>query len=155
MRDSRYPRIESAIQYMHALPFSQFRGFPNLHLPLDFLHSLGGAEDFFGNEGRHTLTNTELSLGPPAIHCSDDNENQMNLQASHHLCKQPLPLWLLPLASTCPLPLAPPLSVNTHGFCKDSHKFWKLMCQEGQHGCEGAQSSSEEDEEGKFLLWVN
>lgn len=29
------------------------------------------------------------------------------------------------------------------------------MCQEGQHGCEGTQSSSEEDEEGKFLLWVN
>ena len=40
-------------------------------------------------------------------------------------------------------------------FCEDSHKFRKLMCQEGQHGCEGAQSSSEEDEEGKFLLWVN
>lgn len=29
------------------------------------------------------------------------------------------------------------------------------MCQEGQHGCEGTQSSSKENKEGKLLLWVN
>ena len=54
----------------------------------------------------------------------------------------------------CPLPAASPLA-NTHSFCKDPHKFRELMCQEGQHGCEGTQSSSKENKEGKLLFWVN
>lgn len=44
---------------------------------------------------------------------------------------------------------------NTHSFCKDPHKLWELMCQEGEHGCERTESSSEEDEEGKLFLGIN
>lgn len=42
-----------------------------------------------------------------------------------------------------------------HSFCEDPHKLRELVCQEGQHGCEGTQSGSEENEEGKLLLRVN
>lgn len=53
-----------------------------------------------------------------------------------------------------PLPEAS-LLASTHSFCEDPHKFRELMCQEGQHGCEGTQSSSKQNKEGKLLLWVN
>lgn len=54
----------------------------------------------------------------------------------------------------CHLPEASPLA-NTHSFGKDPHEFRELMCQEGQHGCEGTQSSSKENKEGKLLFGVN
>lgn len=80
----------------------------------------------------------------------------MTLQDFHHICTAACFPQALPLALRVHLSIAQgPLPGNTHSFCEDAHEFRELMCQEGQHGCEGAQSSREEDEEGELLLGVN
>lgn len=107
---------------------------------------LEGTRVPLGNGLRHALTTCAL---PSAIDCS--NDSWMTLQAFNHFCTEAPSLGFpCPPAHYCP-----PSQVNTHSFCEDTHKFWELMCQESQHGCEGTQSSSEEDEEGELLLGVN
>lgn len=77
----------------------------------------------------------------------------MSPQGFHHICTAARsPSWALRVH----LSIAQgPLPGNTHSFCEDAHEFRELVCQEGQHGCEGAQSRREEDEEGELLLGVN
>lgn len=41
------------------------------------------------------------------------------------------------------------------GFSEDSHELGELVCEEGQHGSEGAETSREQDEEWQFLLRVH
>lgn len=45
--------------------------------------------------------------------------------------------------------------VYTYSFSKHSHKFRELVCEQSQHGSEGAETSCEEDEEGQLLLRVD
>lgn len=119
--------------------------------------------NFLWNEARHAFTSN--------LHSSRltltfwfywwkwklNSEQMINTGVSISTRPSFMALLLLPLPSLgfpCPFPQAS-LLANTHSFCKDPHKFRELVCQEGQHGCEGTQSSSEENEEGKLLLWVN
>jgi hypothetical protein len=44
---------------------------------------------------------------------------------------------------------------ETHGFSEDSHELGELVCEEGQHGGEGTETSREQDEEWQFLLRVH
>lgn len=44
---------------------------------------------------------------------------------------------------------------TTYCFGKDAHELWKLVCEHGQHGSEGAKARCEEDEEGKLFLRVH
>lgn len=43
----------------------------------------------------------------------------------------------------------------THSFSKHSHEFRELVCEQSQHGGEGAETGREEDEEGQLLLGVD
>ena len=45
--------------------------------------------------------------------------------------------------------------VCTHSFSKHSHELGKLVCEQSQHGGEGAETGCEEDEEGQLLLRVD
>ena len=44
---------------------------------------------------------------------------------------------------------------DTYRFSDSSHGLRVLMCEEGKQGGEGAETSCEEDEEWKLLLWVD
>ena len=46
-------------------------------------------------------------------------------------------------------------SVSTYGFGDDPHRFWVLVCKKCQQGCEGTETSSEQDEEWQLFLWVD